>query len=195
MSKMHVIYVPGLGDHKVFKQKVAIALWGIYGVVPHLVSLKWAEGNDFSKKLDHLLDVIDVYYEKSGLPVGLVGASAGASAVLQVYDLKKNKVAAVVCISGKIQHPENMHPNTFIQNPAFKQSMENLQIALARLTTEDRLRILSVYSAKDTIVPAEDSKLDGAIEKQDGGLGHGLAIAKQLTIKARSNIAFLKKHV
>ena len=74
----HIIYVPGLGDHKTYGQNIGIQIWRLFGFVPHYFPLGWATKEGFDQKLGRLLRQVDALRDQ-GHAVSLVGVSAGAS--------------------------------------------------------------------------------------------------------------------
>lgn len=191
MVPHHVIYVPGLGDAKPRGQKLVTRLWRPLGVRGHYVPMHWAIDEPWEAKLARLLQAIDEL-SRTGT-VSLVGTSAGASAVLQAFALRKQAVAGVVCICGKINHPETVNPDYYTENPAFKVALAQLQVALPGLTVADRARILSIHPLKDTVVPPPDTILPGAHERTIFSAGHPFSIFVALTFGAPGFIRFLKR--
>jgi pimeloyl-ACP methyl ester carboxylesterase len=187
----HVIYVPGLGDAKAQGQELVTKLWRPLGVQGHYVPLRWAVDEPWKLKLQHLLDAIDAL-SKTGT-VSLVGTSAGASAVLQAYALRKDKVAGVVCICGKINHPETVNPRYYTENPAFKDALAQLQAALPGLSAADRDHILSIHPLWDGTVSPADTILPGAHERTLLTVGHPFSIFCALTFGAPGMMRFLKR--
>ena len=187
----HVIYVPGLGDAKSRGQELVTRLWRPFGVRGHYVPMHWAVDEPWEAKLARLLQAIDEL-SRTGT-VSLVGTSAGASAVLQAFALRKQAVAGVVCICGKINHPETVNPNYYTVNPAFKVALVQLQAVLPGITLADRARILSIHPLRDGIVPPPDTILPGAHERTIFSVGHGFSIFVALTLGAPGFILFLKR--
>lgn len=160
----HILYIPGIGDHKTYGQNIGIQVWRIFGFVPHYVPLGWAHQEGFEVKLDRILKQIDLL-RSQGHTVSLVGISAGASAVLTAYS-RRPEIARVVCIVGKIHHPETVGSATYRRNPDFKESMRLVENSLTRLKKEKLLgNIMSIHSTRDKSVPLEDTKIAGALER------------------------------
>lgn len=190
---MYVIYVTGLGDTKKYGQRAAVALWRLYGVSPHFFDSNWGDKTElFENKLERLLALVDRLH-KTGKPVAIVGVSAGASITLHAYAARTEQLHGVVCISGKIHHPENMHSRIMEHNPAFGQSMHGLPRSLSELSQKDRQRIRTVYSDGDKTVPLEDSKVMHAQMELVGHKNHVATIAHQITFGAWQNLKFLRQ--
>lgn len=191
MSKLHVIYVPGLGDRKVDGQRAVVRRWRWWGVEPELLQMNWGDKEPWKPKLNRLLSRIDELYA-DGQAVALVGVSAGASAVINAYAARKDKVVGVVCIAGKINRPEAIDSRYERNNPAFITSVTNCAQALKTLTPEDRRHILSRYGAIDGLVLRKDSIVPGARNRVSFTFGHVPTIALQITLGAPGFLWFLK---
>lgn len=157
----HIIYVPGIGDHKTYGQNIGIQIWRLFGLRPHYFPLGWSTKEGFDAKLARLLKQIDRLFEQ-GHTVSLVGVSAGASAVLTAYN-ERPKIARVVCIVGKIQRPETIKSSTYRINPDFKESMQRVGNSIGHLQSRGQVKnILSLRPLRDKSVPLEDMKITGA---------------------------------
>lgn len=188
-----VIYVPGLGDSRVEGQRALISSWRLWGVRPHLLQMDWSEGDDFEPKLQRLLDKIDDLHGR-GHTVSLVGASAGAGAVVNAFAVRKDKVSGVVCISGKINNPEGIGPSYRQRSSPFVDSAYRVQASLDQLDFKnDRRKIQSRYAVYDPIVPTPDSEVVGGSNKTVPTIGHAVTIATQLLLGAPFFIRFLKQ--
>ena len=188
--KHHVIYVPGLGDDYWKVQGALIRFWLLYGVVPRLFEVKWADGEPFEPKLQKLLALIDGFAKEGR--VSLVGASAGASAILTAFAARKDIVSGVVCICGKVNRPESVSPATYARNRSFKDSMDGLPAALAGLSRTDRQKILSIHPKADNSVPPADTIIPGAVEVSIPTSGHSLSIIAAISIFAGRILGFIK---
>lgn len=191
MAVHDVIYVPGIGDTKTTFQELAVKTWRLYGVVPHTFAMRWADGEAFESKFTRFLTYIDGLLAK-GHQVSLVGASAGASVVLNAFAARPD-IHGVVTIAGKINRPEAIGAWYHRNAPAFVQSARQAQDSLATLTLEQRSRINSRYGLIDVIVPQKDSIVKGAKNRKVLSIGHAPTIAHQLTIGAPLHIRFLKR--
>ena len=188
----HVIYVPGLGDHRTRAQRLAPKYWQVFGIKGHVYVMNWRDKEAFAPKLARLLAMIDKLAE-GGNKVSLVGTSAGSSAVLVAYAARLDKVSGVVCICGKINHPETIHPGRFVENPAFKESLAELQRILPKLGPKARKRVMSIHPLADESVPPADTIIPGACEKLVPTAGHAFSIAVTLVFCAYSMMCFLKR--
>jgi pimeloyl-ACP methyl ester carboxylesterase len=192
VKKLHLIFVPGLGDHMPTVQRWAVRTWSWYGVETELFRMNWADNVTWETKFQHLLQRID-RLSKQGKQVGLVGASAGAAAVINAYAARPDTVSGVICIAGKINHPETIGERYRRQNPSFIACAEATPAALASLGRSERRRIQCRYALFDETVRTVDSIIPGAHNRRVFSFGHALTIGSQLTFGPPSFIRFLKK--
>jgi hypothetical protein len=192
VQKLHVIYITGLGDHKIARQQSAINAWRWWGVEPELFQVRWADKEPWESKLKRLLARIDDL-RAQGKQVGLVGASAGASALINAYAARKDQLVGAVCIAGKINRPEIIGKRYRAENPAFITSAYNCKEALKTIEPAYRQRILSRYAVFDGVVYRKDSHVPGVHNRVSPTIGHIPTIALQITIGAPSFLRFLKR--
>jgi len=192
MQQLHLIYVPGLGDHRVGGQQKLVNTWRLWGVTSELFQTGWADGEEWTPKFERLLGRIDEA-RAHGKAVGLVGASAGATAVINAFHARQDRVAGVVLIAGKINRPHAIAPSLTRKNTAFGEAAHKAFAALTELSKNERSRIMSRYALIDPIVPAIDSHVPGARNRVQLSLGHAFTIATQLFFGAPLFIRFLRK--
>ncbi len=189
--KHHVIYVPGLGDDVLYAQSTAVKLWRLYGVRGHFHAMPWRGEEAYGPKFQRLLSEIDKYSQDG--QVHLVGASAGASAILNALVERPDKIGGVVLICPKINNPETVSQKSYQENPAFKESLEQLQTNLKKLTASQKSRqILNYYSPGDGSISHEGSTIPGVPERRLPALRHGYAIVYAITFGAPGLMRFLK---
>lgn len=193
MPKLHLIYVPGLGDKRVGGQAKVVSTWRFWGVKSELFQMNWADGEPWDPKFGRLLARIDEL-QKDGKSVGLVGASAGAGAVINAYAARKDKVAGAVLIAGKVNRPGTIGNGYRHKNPAFVESANQAPKSLKALNASDRKRILSLYAIADETVYKPDSHIRGAHNSIVPTIGHFFTIAILLSLGAPYYISFLKRH-
>ncbi|MDB5170869.1 MAG: hypothetical protein JWO35_563 [Candidatus Saccharibacteria bacterium] len=189
---LHLIYITGLGDHNVDNQRRAVDTWRWYGVESEVFQVLWADREPWQPKFDRLLARIDDL-NAQGKDVGLVGVSAGATAVINAYAARKGVLVGVVLIAGKVNRPAAIGGRFRSDNPAFITSALNCQDALVTLTAEDRRRILSRFGIIDEVVPFKDSIITGARNRVSLTIGHTPTIGLQISFGAWSFIHFLKR--
>lgn len=191
INNQFVIYIPGLGDKKLTGQQKAVNLWRLHRVKPELFVMRWYDSEAFAPKLARLLQVIDKAH-KDGYEVSLVAASAGASAAINAFAERPDVIKRVVCICGQIMGYDHVSNYTYQCNPSFAESMHRVPASIARLTTEDKQRILSLHPVADPVVPVRDTRLPGSIEGRLPTTGHATSIAYALTLGSRKIMRFIK---
>ena len=190
--KHHVIYVPGLGDNIWHAQSIAVKFWRFHGVRGHFHAMPWAGEEKYEPKFQRLLAEID-QYRGQGHKVSLIGASAGASAVINAFIERPGKINGVVVICPKINGPETVSDKSYRENPAFKAALYKLQENLPKLAAEQRAkRMLMLYSSKDGTIPYAASTIPGVPEKRLPALRHGWAIMYAITLGVGGLLRFLK---
>jgi pimeloyl-ACP methyl ester carboxylesterase len=157
-----------------------------------MVAMPWAGQGVFEPKLARLVSRVDTYRQR-GYRVSLVGASAGASAVLNAYSQRKEEVQGVAYICGKVNYPNTVSAQTYVQNPAFKTSMQQLQNNLSLLVEADKCRLSSFYSSADTTVPYADTVIEGILEQRLPSLGHMWSILYSLSIGSGKLLQTLRR--
>jgi hypothetical protein len=189
---LHVIYVPGIGDHKLTGQDNAVDAWHWWGVTPEMFVMLWKDDQPWKVKFDRLLARVDTLHAE-GKQVGLVGVSAGASAVINAYAARKDKIVGCVLIAGKVNHPESIGDFYRRHDPSFVESAYACAQALETLSADDRKRVQSRYALIDGRVARRDSRIQGARNVLVPAIGHTVAIAQQITMNAPFVLRFLKK--
>ncbi|MFJ3403029.1 hypothetical protein [Promicromonospora sp. NPDC090134] len=193
---IRLIYVPGLGDRMpplVHLQREALRTWRALGVRTTMFRVRWSSDASFEERLDRLDALVD-QFEQRGERVALMGASAGAGAVLAEY-ARRRSIVAVVIIAGKFLEPEDIIKPVLEHNAPFAQSLSAVPKLLEELGPEDRARILSLRSARDGVVDDEDTLLEGAVNETMRVVGHVIAIGYALMFRARRVVRFLREVV
>lgn len=188
MKKLTVIYITGLGNSDKKGQRLVVKFWRLYGVKPVFCDMCWGEGV-WDEKFQRLLKLVD---DSEG-PVALVGVSAGASAAINAYAARKDRVSGVVLLAGWVNRPQDVGAYHYEHNPAFVDSAKLAPESLAKLDRSARQRILSRYAYKDWIVSAKHSMVEGAHNERERTKGHGFTIATQILFGAPSFLKFLKR--
>lgn len=191
-KRLHLIYIPGLGDHHPTGQARAVKTWRLWGVGAEMFQMNWADDVEWRVKFQLLLTRIDELSSQNK-DVGLVGASAGASAVINAFAERRNAVVGVVLIAGKVNRPEKIGSHYHKKNPSFIESAYAAPASLKKLSSDDRKRILSRYALADETVYKPDSRIEGARNRIVPTIGHAPTIAVQLIFGAPSFIRFLKR--
>lgn len=192
MSRLAVIYIPGLGDHNPRGQRFVVQSWRLWGVEAELFHVNWGDGKAWQPKFERLLKQIDDL-AAAGKQVALVGASAGAGAVINAYAARPKAIQGCVLIAGKVNDPAGIGPRYRNGNPAFIDSANQVPASLEKLGAEERRRILSIFSILDPVVPRQDSRIPGVRNRYTVVIGHSSTIAVQITLGAAGFIWFLKR--
>lgn len=193
-APIRVIFVPGLGDRLpplVHLQREALRTWRALGVRTTMFRVRWSSDASFQDRLDRLDEMIE-RYEQRGERVALMGASAGAGAVLAAY-ARRRSVVAVIIIAGKFLEPEDIIKPVLLRNAPFAQSLSTVPKLLEELGPGDRAKILSLRSARDGVVDDEDTLLEGAVNETMRVVGHVIAIGYALMFRARRVVRFLRE--
>jgi pimeloyl-ACP methyl ester carboxylesterase len=172
--KHHLIYIPGIGDHRSYGQNIAIQLWRLLGIRPHYLPLRWNKKEGYSEKEQRLLTLVEKLKNQNS-KIAIIGVSAGASVALNAL-LKTDSISSVICICGKINNPQTISKKTFTVNPDFKTSMTNLTEVLPKLSNEKLRSILSIHPWRDQTVPLADTYIEGASNKTLPGWSHATGI-------------------
>jgi len=187
----HVIYIPGITDDAWRVERLALKLWVLHGLHGHLHTMPWAGAESYESKHARLLAHIDEITAR-GHAVSLVGVSAGASGAINAYVERKDVVAKLVYICGKINYPEAVGQKVYDENPAFRAALTQLQDNLLRLTDSDKARMLSLYAKNDSSVPYEHTIIPGVAERQLAVSGHARGIVVADTVQSYLVARFLK---
>lgn len=192
MKRLYVIYVPGLGDENIAFQAKAVNLWRWFGVKPDIVQMNWSDIERWEAKRNRLLMRIDTA-RAQGFPVALVGASAGAAAVISAFAARQEDIVGCVIIAGKVNHPETIGDSYRQHAPRFVEAANDTPRALASLLPASRQHISSRYALIDGVVRRADSHIPGAHNKRILVFGHVFVIASQLLCGAPFFLHFLKR--
>lgn len=196
MKRVTLIYIPGLFDRigwLQFLQRQAIATWRALGVSPQVFVMGWSTDADFTQRLAELEELVDAALARDSKVV-LVGASAGASAVLALLAKSPEKISAAVSICGKIHRPQSIPEPVLEFNSVFDQALDQLPLRLEQLTSEELGRTLALHAYKDGIVPTEDSVIAGAHNRNIPAVGHVPGIATALIGLAPQITTFCRRH-
>lgn len=193
-KRLHGIYVPGLGDDRLRGQDKLSRLWvPKHGIELECHAVGWAKGQHFAPKLNALLAAIDDTYEHYGR-VPLVASSAGASAVLNAFARRQDKVSSVSVLCAKIHNAQTISEEYQRANPAFMESLAMLPASLAALDTEALDRVQSIRPWQDSTVPPEDMIIEGAHMQRQHSVHHAGSIAIGLSLASGRIARFIRSH-
>jgi predicted peptidase len=188
----HVIYLPGFGDTNNSQIQVKLLnKWQKFDLQPHFQYIQWSSNETFEAKFKRILGVVDELIKQKHT-VSIIGVSAGATMAINVYSARKENIAKVVFICGKINNPENVRTYYFQKNPAFKQSLRHAAANLQKLDDKDRSKMLSIHPIYDEVVYVRDATLYGAKNKTIFSIEHSLSILLALSLYRKVAINFLK---
>jgi predicted alpha/beta hydrolase family esterase len=193
LKQLHPIYIPGLGDQGDIKgQRWAVARWSRHGVDAEVFQMQWADNEPWESKFQRLLERIDEL-NNQGKTVALVGVSAGASAVINAFAARQDKIVGCVLIAGKVNRPQAIGQRYRDEDPSFITSAYDCEKALKTLDAEAKKRILSRFALIDETVYRPDSRIPGARNRLSPTISHVGTIAFQITLGAPSFIRWLKR--
>lgn len=191
VKKHHVIIVPGLGNRYWFFQW-ATRDWREKGLTVHFVPMAWEKGKKLGPKLDKLTQKIDTLARSGN--VSLIGASAGASAVINAFSKRKKKVYKVINICGRLREGTHVFPPlalAALSSAAFKESVLRSERILPTFTKQERKRILTIRPLFDEIVPGSTVPIPGVLNRRIIAIGHTISIALAITFFAKHILSFL----
>jgi pimeloyl-ACP methyl ester carboxylesterase len=177
-KQIHILYIPGFGGSYDGFRRWVLRRWRFADVSVEMVAMKWNEGT-FTEKIDAIDDAID---RARGKRIVLIGESAGGSMAMHMYARRPNDLHKVMTICGKNSHPETVGSGYLRKNPAFRESMDNLNESLSKLTDEQREKFVSIHPYYDPVVPVRDTLLPGCQQVKLWAVGHLTVIALALTV-------------
>ena len=194
---MHkVIIIPGLGDG-VRKMEWATRFWKNHGLEPIVYSMEWRNSQQlFDQKLNKLLVLID-QFATQGHDISLVGTSAGGSAALNAFMQRKQVIAHVINVCGRLRVGTHTGIHSFeartVSSPAFAESVKLCEQGLKTSTPDERKKIMTVRPMfGDEVVPANTVPVEGAQNITIPSGEHVVTIALALTVFAKRIISFIK---
>ncbi|HEV7454986.1 MAG TPA: hypothetical protein VGO07_07040 [Candidatus Saccharimonadales bacterium] len=193
MANHHIIYTPGLHDQS-FIQRFAVkllpAFWNRRGFYGHIIAPGWETG-DFESKLRSVITKIDELTNQ-GHFVSLVGQSAGSSLALNAFVARREFVAGLVILTGRLREAgEPSLDYATRHSPAFAESVRRAEIALNRLPAVDRLRIITIRPSVDKVVPSSSVPIKGAINLKSRLRGHSFGGAMLASFASGQWLTFL----
>jgi len=190
----NAIIIPGLGDHAGITAWTT-KRWLSHGLNPIIYPMSWNDGEEFKPKLEGLLEKIDEY-ASTGEKLSLIGCSAGASAALNAFCERKDRINKVISICGRLRTGSQTGFRSLKSrarsSPAFKQSVELFESRQPLLSAQDKKKIITV-SAKfgDELVPANTSAIEGCCNIDIPIMEHTIAIYTALTVFYGRLISFV----
>ncbi|NTV24180.1 MAG: hypothetical protein HGA85_07490 [Nanoarchaeota archaeon] len=190
MAKL--ILVPGLSDETRLFEFAADHFFRKRGIKTMVHAFGWKDkSTGFEAKLESLLAAIDAFAGKEN--IALAGSSAGASASFNAYYLRKNKVVKLINICGRLSRAGSPSLEWAARDSlSFFDSVISCEKGLARLTAEDRKKILTMRPLYDEIVPSFSVPVGGARNIRIISIEHMLSGALSLTLYSGIISGFIK---
>jgi pimeloyl-ACP methyl ester carboxylesterase len=177
----HLIYIPGLHDSNRFNKffhQLATRRWQSKGFYPHIYYPNWEDDRDFKEILKEITTIIDTLVAKEHI-VSLIGQSAGGSAALNAFCIRKDVVNGVVNITGRLKAGKHVTPSldkAAKTSSTFKESILLLEHVHEPLLTEaERKKIMTIRPLLDQTVPTVTVAVQGAQNKIVPIIEHSLA--------------------
>jgi hypothetical protein len=188
------IIIPGLGDETYFIKLITYH-WRGSGIFPYVYSVGWQNNKDFRPKLMQLIACIDRFIAQ-GEKVSLIGTSAGASAALNAFALRKKSIHKMINICGRLRVGPRTGFRSFQSKTAgsssFAQSVQLAQKNEKKLDLDDRKKIMTIRPwLCDELVPSETVPINHARNIILPIPEHVLCIGAALTVFSNKLIAFL----
>lgn len=186
-----VLYIPGLGDHRLKLRRRAINTWHYNDIQIKIVPKQWRVDETWRSKLDRLIKKIDTYHAK-GMLISLIGESAGATAVLAALEERTDKVHAVILLCGKSQYPDRVAPSLYKKNPALAQAMMQSHEVVNQLTDVQKQKVLNLHPVWDPVVPLWETKIVGVKDSYMPMIGHFSGIGFGITLWQWRIVRFIR---
>ncbi len=176
MTKITVLYLPGLGGNYDLARKFIIRLWPrTYNA--RLLPLDWTDKNEsFDQKKARLRDEIS----KAEGQVVLVGESAGASMGLILAH--ENPDLKFIGFCGKIGGAKSTGDFYFRTVPAFASMLPQADELRGVLTDNEKSRMMVVRAYKDIFLSLRDNTIPGVQQIVLPSLGHLTTIFLGITV-------------
>lgn len=175
------MYLPGLGDRYDPIRRACLRVWRLYGVKTTMVSMSWRSDETYAAKRARVETALD---KLIGERVVLIGESAGGSMALSIYGESHKRFTGVMTLCGKNTRSDNVQPNLYTRNPAFRESMRRVEVVARDMKLAQRRRFVSVVPFYDPTVPVAQTLLPDCRKLTLPAIGHVGSILAMLTIYA-----------
>ena len=195
MKKQHILIIPGLGDDR-WALKFQTRKWEVkYNIVPHVWVFGWqATNSTFEKQLRITQEEVNSLVAKYG-KISLLGTSAGGSAVINLYSNNKDKIEKVICVCARLKNA-NVTQRPYLPKKKldlFIESIKTCEKNIARLTSNDKKKIMTIRPIYDDVVPVRTMSIDRATNYKIFGLQHILNIYLAVTWRSKIIADFIKR--
>lgn len=150
---------------------------------------------DLELKLERILAVIDTH-NADGYMVSLLGTSAGGSAAINAYAMRKNKIHTAINVCGRLRKGKGASP-TLAQasqdSKSFYDSVMRCQHNLDKLTRDDSAKILTLRPLFDEVVPRTTVSVREGTNILLPAIGHVLSISIAMTVFSKIIVDFVLK--
>lgn len=193
---MHsVIIIPGLGDDTK-KLQFATRNWHKKGLIPIVQAFGWSDNSEsYEIKQEKLLELTDAKLQES--TISLIGTSAGASAAINAFSLRQEKINGVVNVCGRLRKgSDNGYRSLELKSkhsPSFRESVLLCERNINIIEKQNLKRIMTIRPAfGDELVPANTVPIDGAVNITIPTGEHLFSISMAMTVFSNRIISFLK---
>lgn len=191
-----LIIIPGLGDRasllefatRNWEQKYTIK------TIVHPIPWQGTE-QEFGLKLERLIAIIDTSIG-NGYRVSLLGTSAGGSAVINAFAMRKGKIHRVINVCGRLRRGGNVSPTleeASRKNKSFYDSVILCENNLNSLTPDEEKKILTFRPLFDELVPSSTVTVSGGMNILMPTIEHVLSISVAITVFANKIVDFVLK--
>lgn len=184
MTKLHILYLPGLGDRNDGFRQFCLSSWKLWGVTTELVPSVWYDGRDLAEKSERAIRAIKEA-ENRGQKVVLIGESAGGALALNVA--AKTNVHRVITLCGVATGNTPISPYIRKRAPALDEAVKKID------SLQINAPIVSLRGILDTTVGKRYSTARGARPYVIAAFGHLMTIVFCLTIYAPYVIRLVKR--
>lgn len=189
--KNHIIYLPGVGDHRSYGQDLAVKLWRPLGLHAHYMPLEMQNHEGFDRKVARLTSKIDNLH-RDGYAVSLAAVSAAAPFALAAYAIRP-ELTGVVTIAGKIHGPETIREEIRRDNPDFYEGILNNPANIQTINERaDIKNILCIYAKNDLSVPPHEAQIEGSQTEDVPGWNHKSGVFFGVVLGAPTIANFIK---
>lgn len=189
-----LIIIPGLGDDARYT-KFLMRSWEIkYGIRPQVITFGWkGSKTDFAAKYKKMNEKVDEIVKKAE-DVSILGISAGASAALNIFYQRPDKIRHMISVCGRLRDPNigKMWNHKESDLGVFEESIKLCEQNLEKLNKNDKKRILTVRPFFDDIVPVRTMTIDGAVNKRINAFQHMISINLAMTLYSKTIADIIK---
>lgn len=194
-ENQHQLYIiPGIHGSAIF-HGWAVDNWKIKGINPAILDAEWQSDEDFSTKLERVVDKVEVDLEE-GKQVSLVGTSAGGVLALATL-MEVPEIAHTVAVAVRLQTRDypgystldhfNKYSRSFVEGVRWIEQYEPY------MPLSMREKVMTVTGSDDFHVPPKSAQLKGARNITLCGISqdHRTGIGQALTSHSKPIEVFL----